>query len=129
MDIFTKQKRSEIMSSIRGKWTKPERMAHNILKGNKIKHKMHPKIIGNPDILICDSNTVIFIDGCFWHGCPRHFKMPKTNKRFWREKIARNRERDKRVIKEICRTKKYKCKRIWECQLSSASLLAAAEAH
>ena len=95
MDIVSKEKRSEIMSGIRSKWTKPEVFAHNVLKGNRVRHEMHPRIAGNPDILIRDTNTVIFIDGCFWHGCPRHYREPKTNRGYWLPKIEGNIRRDR----------------------------------
>ena len=121
MDRVSKEKRSEIMSKIRGKWTKPERKAHNILKGLKVRHKMHPDLCGNPDILLKDKKAVIFINGCFWHGCPRHFRMPKTNVKFWKDKIRRNIERDRKNT-ELLIKKGYRVIRLWECQLSSASL-------
>lgn len=88
MDIFSKRKRSEIMSKIRSKKTKPEMAVHNFLKGNRVRHKMWPRMPGNPDIFIGDLNLVVYINGCFWHGCERHFRPPKSNKKFWREKIG-----------------------------------------
>ena len=126
-DIFTKRKRSEIMSRIRGKWTKQERRAHNILKGNRIPHRMHPRMLGNPDILIKANNTVVFLDGCFWHGCPRHSKIPKTNRPFWKAKIAANMARDRKNMRGLKRMN-VKVVRIWECSLSTVSLLKAAGA-
>jgi len=124
MDRFPKEKRSEIMSKIRGKWTKPERRLHNILKGLKVRHKMHPKMFGNPDAVLKDARVVIFVDGCFWHGCPRHFRLPETNRDFWKRKIERNRKRDREVTRKLINMG-YRVIRLWECQLSSASLRAA----
>ena len=123
-DIFTNKKRSEIMSRIRSKWTGPERKAHGILKGHKIRHKMHPRIFGHPDIGFADGKTVLFIDGCFWHG-HAHCRIPDSD--FWRRKIAGNIIRDGSNRRKLKRMG-YKVRRIWECRLSSASLLAAAEA-
>lgn len=100
-DVFSKKKRSEIMSRIRSKWTKQEVMVHNYLKGHKIRHKMHPKIDGNPDIILKDSKVAIFLHGCFWHRCPNHYKEPKSKKKFWRDKIKRNVARDKRDVKTL----------------------------
>ena len=83
------------MSQIKGKWTKQEKLIHNYLKGKKIQHKMHPKIKGNPDIIFKKKKIAIFIDGCFWHGCPEHGRVPTTaNSWYWPEKIASNMRRD-----------------------------------
>lgn len=101
MDKFSKKTRSRIMSRIRSKRTKPEIAAHNLLKGNRIRHKMWPDMFGKPDILIGEINTVVFINGCFWHGCREHFRLPKTNKKFWRDKIKRNITRQKLVITKL----------------------------
>jgi len=60
---------------------------------------MYPKICGNPDIILSDSKTAVFIHGCFWHGCPRHFRMPKSNKEYWSQKIKSNIRRDKKAEK------------------------------
>ena len=53
---------------------------HNYLKGHKVSHEMHPKIIGNPDVLIKNKNLAIFLHGCFWHKCPKRYKEPKSRK-------------------------------------------------
>lgn len=91
------------MSGIRGKWTWHERDAHSILKGNRIRHRMHPKLEGNPDILIKDSDIVVFLDGCFWHGCPRHYRAPKSNQTFWKKKINNNIARDRKNRRNLRR--------------------------
>ena len=82
------------MSRIRSKWTRPERTIHNYLKGMRIKHKMHPNMLGNPDVLLKGTNNVIFIQGCFWHGCERCYMCPKTDTDYWRMKIRKNMDRD-----------------------------------
>ena len=111
-DVLTKTQRSYNMSRIKGKWTYQEKMVHNFLKGGKIKHKMHPKIQGKPDILLGD-NTVIFLDGCFWHKCPKCFKMPATREEFWKTKINRNVLKD-RETGRILKKQGYRVIRIWE---------------
>ena len=114
MDKITKEQRSKIMSKIRNKWTSPEKLLHNKLKGLKIKHKMHPAIYGKPDILLNSSKTVIFIDGCFWHGCHTcNNKKPSTNKKFWINKIKKNIKRDAHVIRRL-KKDGFKIIRIWE---------------
>lgn len=104
------------MSKIRSKRTKPEMIVHNHLKGNKMRHKMWPKMTGNPDVFIPGINMVIFINGCFWHGCKRHFRLPKTNKRFWANKINNNIKRQRKVIR-ILRKRGFNVLVIWEHDL------------
>lgn len=118
-DIMSKEDRSKRMSLIRSKWTKPERLIHNFLKGNRISHKMHPKIAGSPDLIIPDKKLAIFINGCFWHGHVGCYKKPTNNKKFWKEKIKRNIERD-RINIAVLRKSGWKTKVIWECKVPSS---------
>jgi DNA mismatch endonuclease (patch repair protein) len=115
-DVFTKEKRSWVMSRIRSKWTKQEKLIHNKLKGLKIKHKMHPNIEGNPDIILIDRKVAVFLHGCFWHKCPKCYKEPQTNKNFWEPKIKKNMERDKRSVR-ILKKMGYKVITIWEHEI------------
>jgi DNA mismatch endonuclease (patch repair protein) len=115
-DVFAKEKRSWIMSRIRSKWTKQEKLIHNKLKGLKIKHKMHPEIEGNPDIILKDKKIAIFLHGCFWHKCPKCFVEPKSNIEYWLPKIERNVLRDKENIK-LLRKQGWKVIRIWEHEI------------
>jgi DNA mismatch endonuclease (patch repair protein) len=85
MDIMSKKERSKRMSLIKSKWTRPERLVHNFLKGNKIRHEMHPKIVGSPDIILKDKKIAIFIHGCFWHGCKKCYRKPMNNKHSWKD--------------------------------------------
>ena len=117
-DQFSKDERSRLMSKIKSVWTSPERKIHNLLKGNKIRHKMHPKLPGNPDVYLTDYNTVVFIDGCFWHNCPIHGHIPKSNMEYWEKKIRRNVERDEAYTAHL-RYVGYNVVRIWECEVSS----------
>jgi len=127
-DTVSKEKRSQIMSRIRGKWTKPEMFAHNYLKSAKVRHKMHPKEIpGRPDVLFKDNNIALFIDGCFWHKCPTHYRLPKSNVSFWRKKIRDNVARDRRVTRELKKQGDYRPVRVWECQLTKDFLRGLAE--
>lgn len=80
----------------------------------------HPRLPGHPDIVLRKYRTCIFVNGCFWHGhegC-RYFKMPKSNVEFWTAKIVRNKERDKRVQKELAHMG-WHCITVWECELKS----------
>lgn len=115
-DIFSKKKRSQIMSQIRYKWTNPEKKAHNFLKGHKISHKMHPKGAPGADILLTDTKKAILLQGCFWHGCKRHFRAPKSNRAFWKRKLKANLRRDRRTKTQLKRLG-FKVVVIWEHDL------------
>jgi len=81
--------------------------------------KLHSnEVLGNPDFLFLVHRVVVFIDGCFWHGCPICGHIPKTNKKYWQAKIARNQKRDKMYSQEL-RRQGFKVIRIWECDLKA----------
>lgn len=113
VDNLTKEQRSKTMSNIRSKWTAQEKQLHNYLKGNRIRHAMHPKIEGSPDIVLKDTKTAVFLHGCFWHKCPKCYIMPKTNKEYWLPKIENNVKRDQKNNK-ILKKEGFKPVRIWE---------------
>jgi DNA mismatch endonuclease (patch repair protein) len=73
-------------------------------------------LTGRPDFIFRSARLALFVDGCFWHGCPKHATWPKQNKAFWREKILRNRARDRQVTREL-RAAGWKVLRIWEHSL------------
>ena len=116
VDRLSKQQRSFTMSRINSKWTKLELFVHGFLKGRKVKHKMHPKLIGRPDVILVETNTVLFLHGCFWHKCPKHYVEPLTNKDYWIPKIERTVERDKASIKAL-EDQGYRVTVIWEHQI------------
>jgi len=119
VDRFSPEKRSWIMSRIRSKRTSPEMTIHNWLCGMKIRHEMYPKVLGNPDIKICHGGMEIylFVDGCFWHGCPLHYKRPKSNIGYWVRHIeVENVERDKKRAELP-----YRWVRIWEHEVRDGS--------
>lgn len=93
--------RSKTMSRIRGKNTKPELMLRRALWARGLRYRIHDKSLpGTPDISNKSRKVAVFVDGCFWHGCPQHFKVPKTRSDFWKEKIRRNQEKRGQVVKE-----------------------------
>jgi len=118
-DKFASETRSKIMSKIKSKWTSSEKKVHGYLKGNKIRHAMHPQLPGNPDVFLNDYNAVIFIDGCFWHKCPLHGHIPKSNLEYWRPKIERNVKRDVENTK-ILEGMGFAVLRIWEHEIMSS---------
>ena len=90
--------RSRTMSAIRGKHTKSteRRLRMALIRAGIPGWRLHPLgVPGNPDLAFPRSNLVIFVDGCFWHGCPKCGHIPHTNSSFWQAKIERNRERDR----------------------------------
>jgi len=116
-DIFSKKKRSEIMSKVRSKDSKIEiEFRKKLWKAGFRYRKNSTKYFGKPDIVLPKYKTVIFIDSCFWHGCKKHGTMPQTRKKFWETKIERNKERDKEVNRYY-RKADWKIFRIWEHDL------------
>ncbi len=79
-------------------------------------------VFGKPDLAFPTSRVAVFVDGCFWHDCPKHGQIPESNKEFWVEKITANKKRDRLVSKTI-KCKGWVVLRIWECQLKDKRLL------
>lgn len=107
------------MAAIRGKDTKPELLVRKFLFSRGFRYRLnHPRLPGHPDIVLRKYRTVIFVNGCFWHGhenC-RYFRLPKTNVDFWKNKIERNRERDKEEQQRLAEMG-WHCVTVWKCQL------------
>ena len=107
------------MSCIKGKNTKPEEIVRKYLFSKGLRYRKNDKKLpGTPDIVLPKYKTVIFVNGCFWHGhegC-RYFVVPKTNTEFWVNKIETNKQRDNREINEL-QTLGWKVIVVWECQL------------
>lgn len=127
-DVFTREKRSEVMAAIRAKDTKPEIAVRRALHGMGLRYRLHvPALPGRPDIVIRRLMVVVQVKGCFWHGhrCLKG-RVPGVNRHYWRPKIAGNRERDKRNERRL-RTMGWAVKTVWECRVrrSSAEDLAA----
>ena len=119
-DCFSLAKRSKIMSSIKAKDTKSELLVRSYLFRHGFRFRVNDKrLVGRPDIVLPKYKTVVFINGCFWHahqGC-KYFTLPKTNRPFWEQKLAKNRERDQRVCAQLLE-KGYRVLVVWECELS-----------
>lgn len=123
-DIFTPEKRSEVMSKIRGKNTKPEIAVRSMLHRHGYRFTVNgPKnktLPGRPDIVLPKHRTVIFVHGCFWHGhagC-KDFRIPKTRTTFWENKISNNKARDRRNLAEV-RQLGWKPVIIWACEMKT----------
>ena len=128
-DKISKEKRSYIMSMIKGKNTKPEILVRKYLFHHGFRYRVNVKRLpGTPDIVLRKYRTVIFVNGCFWHGhegCP-DFRPPRSRVEWWTEKLRRNKERDARVREEL-RTMGWNTMVIWECQLKPKERLATLE--
>jgi len=119
-DIYSARKRSDIMSRISGKDTKPEAIVRKYLFSEGFRYRKYvSNLPGNPDLVLPKYKTVVFVHGCYWHGhdCPRG-KLPATNTDFWREKITRNRQRDLQNYKELEETG-WQILIIWQCEISN----------
>jgi len=114
-DIFSIEKRSEVMSKIRDKGNKETEIALiKIFKTYKIiGWRRNQKILGKPDFTFWKQRVVVFVDGCFWHVCPLHETKPKNNAEFWGKKLGANKTRDELVITSL-QKKGWIVIRIWE---------------
>ena len=111
-DTVSKEKRSEIMSHVTGKETKPEKIVRKYLFAQGLRYRKNVKRLpGTPDIVLQKYKAVIFVNGCFWNG-----HLPSTNLEYWEKKIADNLERDKRKTQELERLG-YQVSVVWQCQL------------
>lgn len=114
MDTLTKKQRRKTMQKIRSKGTVAERIVERELRRRKIYFAKHvASIIGRPDIVFHRKKVVVFIDSDFWHSNPKRFIAPKSNVNYWQKKIARNKERDKKVTSAL-KKDGWKVLRLWE---------------
>lgn len=119
-DIVSKEVRSVMMSGIRGKNTQPELFIRKKLFAMGFRYRLHvKKLPGSPDIVLPKYRAAIFVNGCFWHGhdC-RLYREPKTNSEFWKNKIDRNRENDKKNL-HMLELSNWRVMYIWECALKN----------
>jgi DNA mismatch endonuclease (patch repair protein) len=119
VDIFSREKRSEIMRKIGRNDTPKEMMVRKFLFQNGFRFRKNYKILpGSPDIVLPKYNIVIFVHGCFWHGhnC-KAGRLPKSNLAFWGEKIRQNKNRDRRKNYQL-KKMGWKILHIWQCSLS-----------
>ena len=117
-DVFTKAKRSQVMSRIRGHGNKDTELA---LMKHFRRHRItgwrrRQPVFGKPDFVFRQQRLALFVDGCFWHACPKHSKLPANNRPFWKKKMAANQARDRRVNRTL-RQGGWRVVRIWEHDL------------
>ena len=131
-DIFTRRKRSEVMSRIRsrGNGTTEAALAAVFRELGVTGWRRHVRVPGRlkdgsrfslrPDFVFRSARIAVFVDGCFWHGCPRHGARPSGNRKFWLAKFARNRARDRRDTRRL-KSCGWKVLRLWEHELRKSA--------
>ncbi len=121
-DVFTPEKRAAVMSRIRGSGNRDTELrmialfrAHGIRGWRR-----GQALFGKPDFVFPRERLVVFVDGCFWHGCPKpkHAPMPKNRAEWWAEKLGRNKTRD-RLVTRTLRDRGWRVVRVWECDLAA----------
>ena len=122
-DNLSKEQRRKNMSRIKSKETKIEIAFRKALWKFGFRYsKNSGKYLGKPDLALPKYKTVIFVDGCFWHGCKKHWRLPASNKKYWSAKIQRNIARRKEVSK-FYKKQKWQIIRIWEHDLKNKNLI------
>ncbi len=117
-DVFTREKRSFVMSRIRSRDNKDTEIALiKLFRANGIRGwRRGWPLEGRPDFVFPNRKTVVFVDGCFWHGCRAHSRPPKSNVQYWAQKLDRNKMRD-RTVRRTLRKKGWRVIRLWEHDL------------
>jgi len=127
-DTLSKQKRSWLMSRVRGSNTLPERLVARFLRRYRIRFRRHDRRLpGTPDIIVPQFHVAIFVNGCFWHGhrgC-RRSRLPSTRRKFWADKIQANRKRDQRVRRAL-RRQGWTVLTVWGCRVGCVADLSRA---
>ena len=125
MDIFSQEKRSQIMSRISGKNTEPEIIVRSLIHKMGYRFRLHRRDLpGKPDIVLTKYKKVIFVNGCFWHGhegCSRA-KRPTSNQNFWNEKLDKNIKRDTKNLFSL-ELLGWRTLVIWQCQTKNEKVL------
>ena len=117
-DVFTKEKRSEVMSRIRSRGNKKTELAlaTTFRRRGITGWRRNQPLFGRPDFTFQRHRIVVFVDGCFWHACRKHSKVPDNNREFWEKKLSANRQRD-RLVTTTLRKQGWKVVRLWEHEL------------
>ena len=125
-DVFTPEDRARVMRAVKGKDTKPEMIVRRLAHALGYRFRLHRKDLpGKPDLVFPGRRKVIFVHVCFWHGheCARGSRQPKQNAEYWRNKIARNVERDADNLQALERLG-WQTQVIWECEMKDRDALA-----
>lgn len=119
-DVFTKKKRSQVMAAIRSRGNKDTelKLAAIMRAAGITGWRRHQPVLGRPDFVFPRARLAVFVDGCFWHGCPKHGRNPGTNQKYWLPKLRRNKERDAAVARQLSRAG-WSVIRLWEHHLAN----------
>ena len=114
-DIYCKAKRSEVMARVRSRGNRStELVVVSLLRANRITGwRRHLAMTGRPDLVFVRQRVAVFVDGCFWHACPRCGERPESNREFWGAKLAANRKRDQ-AVNRLLKAEGWRVLRIWE---------------
>lgn len=116
-DPFSEDERSEIMRSVGNVDTEPEMLLRKELWHRGFRYRVNERVEGvRPDLVFKGPEVAVFVDGCFWHGCPQHYSAPESNAELWREKLERNRDRDRRNNRTL-EDAGWRVRRFWECEI------------
>ena len=128
-DTFSRDERSRIMRRVQGRGNaSTEKVLVALLRKAGITGwRRHLRLPGSPDFAFPLARVAVFVDGCFWHSCPRHLRLPTDNRSYWVKKIDRNRRRDRRIAREL-RSRGWSVIRIWEHALKDPKARARAVA-
>ena len=125
MDVYSRSKRSEVMSRVRGKDTRPEMVVRRLVHALGYRYVLHSKkISGHPDLAFPSRMKVIFVHGCFWHqhpGC-KHSAPPASRQEYWIPKLKANIERDRKNVEKLSR-EGWQVLVLWECELNARDTL------
>lgn len=124
-DVYGAEKRSAVMRAVKGRATTPERAVRRLIWSLGGRYRLNrADLPGKPDIVLAGRRLAIFVHGCFWHGhdCARGARVPKANRDYWTQKIARNRARDI-ANRAALEAKGWRVETVWECELKDAAAL------
>ena len=120
VDVHTPEQRRRNMQAVRAKDTRPEQRLRSALRATGIRgyRANYGKVLGKPDVAFTRWKVAVFVDGCFWHGCPLCYREPRSNTSFWVDKLQQNRNRDITVTEGL-RADGWLVLRLWEHEVKS----------
>lgn len=120
-DVMSAEQRSKLMSRIQGKNTTPEISLRRAAWALGLRYRLHRRIgKTRPDLVFVGAKVAVFVDGCFWHGCPLHRVMPKNNREFWKKKLGRNVQRDAEDTQALTAAG-WRVLRFWEHEIEESA--------
>jgi DNA mismatch endonuclease (patch repair protein) len=124
VDVFSREQRSKIMSRVKGRGNRlTELRLMNLFREHGfIGWRRNAEVFGRPDFVFPKARLAVFVDGCFWHGCPTHGSIPSSNTDFWIAKLERNKQRDRLVVREL-KKQGWTTIRIWQHELSKPTMV------